>query len=730
MAIQNTFYLDVDIKRDNYVDEPKVTQNDAVTFVLRMTDDGVDYPLAGVSTYTLASLRPDGQSVLSVGTLTDTNEITFELGSTEISVPGNVKAAIQLYDVDGRVSSIPFTYEVTKDIAVDYIPSAEEETLIQLVLGEGPAILNAAELVTAEANEFLANNVRIGEYDNATVYEEGNEVGYDGSSYVALGTTQGNLPTDAAFWALRARKGQGDVNSVNGVRPDGTGDVTITIPDPDLSGLATKTELQTLDDEVASHLEDFVTVKQFGAIGDGQMHPLSEVYPTLALAQMKYPHATTLTDSIDWAAIQLAINYVESKRGKVIFPDSHYVITRSLKVPSFITLEGASPLGVVIDNQYTTLNAPQVVNKDPNALIYTTVKNIVFRGGTYGIKLDVSIETSGNRFLNVVFELQTVANFQLNKLLQTTTFENCTFDGADYGLVIQGFTSNANNFINCSFTNHAWSHVTLRSSEVNNFIGCRFEGGGQLGRATIDVTDTRNLAFEGCYFEGTHSKIISETGSTNSVSFDNCHFTGSSNGSGGFTEYTFESDGMIIFGSNSWHQKSKGSDKMFVKGTNNNMLGDNNTLYLADTNQHKHMISKWIPCPSTLQKDLLIFARTNTSGALTNIQMLTGVLTINYFGLESGGFEKNYSRRYHVKVSALGGANINGSVVLDSSDDSAGGTTLTIQKKTGATTNSLIIEAIFTGLNPSTQISSAFQYAFEFTQMSTLASDTIFPKLV
>jgi len=151
LAIQNTFYLDVDIKRDNYVEEPQVTQNDSVKFVLRLTDDGVDYPLTGVSTYTLASLRPDGQSVLTVGTLTGVNEITFELGTTEVSVPGNVKAAIQLYDADGRVSSIPFTYEVTKDIAVDYVPSADDKTLIQLVLGEGPAILAAAEQATVEA---------------------------------------------------------------------------------------------------------------------------------------------------------------------------------------------------------------------------------------------------------------------------------------------------------------------------------------------------------------------------------------------------------------------------------------------------------------------------------------------------------------------------------------------------------------------------------------------------
>lgn len=248
MSIQNTFYLDVDIKRDNYVEEPQVTQNDDIAFVLRLTDDGSDMAIEGVSTYTLASSRPDGQSVVTVGVLTGPNEVTFELGSTEVSVPGRVKAAIQLYDMNGRVSSIPFTYEVKKDLAIDYIPSTEEETLIQLVLGEGPAILNAAELVTAEANEFLVNNVRVGDYDNATSYKKGNEVGYDGSSYVALQDTQGNLPTDTMYWALRARKGLGDVNSVNGVLPDGVGDVRLDI--------ATKVELQSLDAKVITHFED------------------------------------------------------------------------------------------------------------------------------------------------------------------------------------------------------------------------------------------------------------------------------------------------------------------------------------------------------------------------------------------------------------------------------------------------------------------------------------------
>ena len=53
---------------------------------------------------------------------------------------------------------------------------------------------------------------------------------------------------------------------------------------------------------------DFVTAKDYGAIQDCTLHTLAEKYITLADAQKKYPFATSLDDSIDWAAIQLAIN--------------------------------------------------------------------------------------------------------------------------------------------------------------------------------------------------------------------------------------------------------------------------------------------------------------------------------------------------------------------------------------------------------------------------------------
>lgn len=59
----------------------------------------------------------------------------------------------------------------------------------------------------------------------------------------------------------------------------------------------------------------WVTPEQFGAIGDGTVHLLSERYLTLSDAQAVYPFVTSLTQTIDWAACQAADNYA---RGKVV----------------------------------------------------------------------------------------------------------------------------------------------------------------------------------------------------------------------------------------------------------------------------------------------------------------------------------------------------------------------------------------------------------------------------
>lgn len=63
---------------------------------------------------------------------------------------------------------------------------------------------------------------------------------------------------------------------------------------------------------VAQKISDIVDLRDFGAIGDNVAHPLSERFSSLAMAQVVYPFATSLDQTIDWAAAQAAINYAES----------------------------------------------------------------------------------------------------------------------------------------------------------------------------------------------------------------------------------------------------------------------------------------------------------------------------------------------------------------------------------------------------------------------------------
>jgi hypothetical protein len=75
-----------------------------------------------------------------------------------------------------------------------------------------------------------------------------------------------------------------------------------------------------------------VSVKDFGAVGDGTLHTVAEWIPSryanLAAVQADYPHVTGSTDSIDWAACQAALN---SNANKIYAPSGTYVLSAPLK---------------------------------------------------------------------------------------------------------------------------------------------------------------------------------------------------------------------------------------------------------------------------------------------------------------------------------------------------------------------------------------------------------------
>lgn len=81
---------------------------------------------------------------------------------------------------------------------------------------------------------------------------------------------------------------------------------------------------------------DYVSLYDFGATGDGTLHPLSERYSTLEEAKAVYPFATSLSHSLDWAAMQAAAN---SKK-ITLYTKGHYVVNNTVTLYNSTRIQG------------------------------------------------------------------------------------------------------------------------------------------------------------------------------------------------------------------------------------------------------------------------------------------------------------------------------------------------------------------------------------------------------
>lgn len=90
-------------------------------------------------------------------------------------------------------------------------------------------------------------------------------------------------------------------------------------------------------------LTDFVSVYDFGYIGDGTYHAIQEWidsgrFANITAVQLVYPKATSASQSIDWVAIQTACDYAKGRN--VFIPKSVGVITDTVIVPKGTTVYG------------------------------------------------------------------------------------------------------------------------------------------------------------------------------------------------------------------------------------------------------------------------------------------------------------------------------------------------------------------------------------------------------
>lgn len=117
----------------------------------------------------------------------------------------------------------------------------------------------------------------------------------------------------------------------------GNGDEMIAVKQPYL-GASNRTQ--------HAKNKDVINVKDFGAIGDGNDHPLSEIFSTLTVAQMVYPFVTSLSQTQDYAGIQSAINAAKTINAGVFAPSGQYITNTTITADYAVSMYGEGGQGL------------------------------------------------------------------------------------------------------------------------------------------------------------------------------------------------------------------------------------------------------------------------------------------------------------------------------------------------------------------------------------------------
>lgn len=475
-------------------------------------------------------------------------------------------------------------------------------------------------------------------------------------------------------------------------------------------------------------LSERVSARDFGAIADGAYHPLSERFTTLAAAQAVYPFATSLTQTLDWAGAQTVLNLARDSRATnkpvvAYLPSGRYLISNSLRMFSNVYLCGDKG-GTIIDNQNYPLSGPQLTNDDATAFQYTQISGIQFNGGTYGVLIDAQT-TEGNMMEDCSFALQTVANYQTNRLAQTSTWTRCVFQYSPYGVVFPGAFTNQVSFYSCEFNVHSWESIRITGSgEGVHFYGCRIEAGGVVGRTTITLANVRNFRWYGGYIEGTHTNLLSETVSTDTVSFDGVHFTGATDGIAGFAAYVIQSDGMVTITNSHGYFPIVASLNCLLVGSNPQVIG----TAAANIWRYKDIMGGKVklrqrnprlePTHSLLRVSL---------ASAEGVHSIAGTLRLSFLGLDTvnGTNHKSY-RTYQIQADNYGALMTFGIKVIIANDDQLSPIQITLREKPGsATATQVDLEVVYFNIFNSQPIDAFSLVSVDYEAMNSNEANPI-----
>jgi hypothetical protein len=210
----------------------------------------------------------------------------------------------------------------------------------------------------------------------------------------------------------------------------------------------------------------------------------------------------------------------------VFVPAGNYRRSDTIALPNQMCLFGEGISSILNSQNDHVFNKPILTNEDRSGLISARLQDLALYGGSHGIKMDAESENADLRLQNVTMLMQSSANIEANKLFQTAKLTNCILGSAPYGIKVLGTGTNCVNAIATEWLDHSDSSILLRGTDVLNVVGGRFEGGGRLGKYCIDIENSSNVLFSGCYFENVHEFLARFRNIVGAVVFQSCHFSG------------------------------------------------------------------------------------------------------------------------------------------------------------------------------------------------------------
>lgn len=380
---------------------------------------------------------------------------------------------------------------------------------------------------------------------------------------------------------------------------------------------------------------------------------------------------------------------------------------------------------------YRQLDAEPIFDGSAASHVGNNFDNFRTYSGTHVFDISTAGEVASNNYTRLSLVAFTGDAWRFSGGVTSCLFANCSIDATngDHGIYSGGGSNNDNVVQNIDFTNLTKPAVKFLNTASGLWVNyCRVEGNGQTGEAVFDLVGASGVRINGGWYEGHHDHLLKLSGSSSGgVTIDGIVDIGAKNG-GGFKASTFNvGSNLVIFGTNYWANLTTAPLNVLIYGLNDNLsLGSSNVKQGGWSHRGGTIhLKRRDRSVDGATFDLLTFTRSaSTPNDFTNLQIVTGVLTISFVGADGGGVTRTISRSYPVQVSAAGSGNVTVSVgTAFNIVENAGAVTMTPQAKSGATATSATLEVVFASVNAG--LNSLIDATFTFGNNTNLATNPI-----